>query len=259
MHKTIEKSARERIEGYLSLPVGSRPSCPYFNNRRHGNKSGLRVLRGKGTPEEIAEECEIAGLHTRTAVASLPADKLKEFLVDNGLGVDCSGFAYHVLEAALLERSGKRLSRQIKTHRTGIVGKFLARLRPAENAGVATFADESNSFEIEAAEAVPGDIVVFLGTGKDKTYNHILVIAETEGTKDGLVIRYAHSYAWPSDGKYSHGAREGEISLSADDLRRDDILAGVWNEQGQTGERNYTFASARDAREVSVRRLRCMS
>lgn len=257
MHQTerkIEPRAREIVDGYLALPVGAKPRCPYFNNRRKKVRGGLRVQKGKGSPEEIAEECKIEAVYAKEDISLLSTDKLKAFLVDRDLGVDCSGFAYHVLSAALAERKGKSLAGAMKTRRTGPFGSLVARLRPAENIGVATFADDRNSFEIKASEAEPGDIIVFMGTGPQKTYNHILVITGVAQTDGATRLSYANSYAWPSDGLYGHGVREGEILVHGDDL-----LGGTWKEQGQTGDANYTFASAREAKAVSVRRLRCMA
>jgi len=65
-----------------------------------------------------------------------------------------------------------------------------------------------------------------------------------------LRITYTHSYTWPSDGAYGHGVREGIILI-----KNNSILDGIWKEKDSLGEENYTYTSARDAEEVSVRRL----
>jgi hypothetical protein len=247
----LEGKARVMIDRYLALPFGTKPSCPYFNNKRRKIRSGLRVDKGKGTPEEIAEECTIAAKLARVRISELSTDKLKEFLVEQDLGVDCSGFAYHVLNAYSQERNGKSIQSYIKTKREGIAGKLIAKLRPAENIGVATFADERNSVEVKISELRPSDIIVFLGTGKDKLYNHVLLVTGVECGSDTTRISYAHSYSWPSDGVYNHGVREGDILVHGEDL-----LGGTWKEQGLTGSDNYTFESARNAATVSIRRLK---
>ncbi len=90
-----------------------------------------------------------------------------------------------------------------------------------------------------------------MGTGKDKTYNHILVITGVEKTDNGTHLSYVHSYAWPSDGANNHGVRMGDIIVHGDDL-----LEGTWKEQGRVGSDNYTYLSAKEAKETSVRRLR---
>jgi hypothetical protein len=247
----ISDRARTMIDAYLSLPIGAKPNCPYFNNRRRKIRGSLRVVKGKGTPAELAEECEIDAKLSRVKIAELSTDKLKEFLIANDLGIDCSGFAYHVLNSLSQEKNGKNIQNYIKTLRAGFVGALISRLRPAENIGVSTFAHEKNSSPIKITDAKPGDVIVFLGTGKDKTYNHILVVTGTSRLDSETRISYAHSYAWPSDGTTGHGVREGEILVHGDDL-----LGATWKEKGVTGDENFTYESAKNAKEVSVRRLK---
>ncbi len=254
----ISEKARVVIDAYLALPLPARPNCPYFNNRRRKIRGSLRVVKGKGTPWEIAEECEIDAKFARVKIADLSTDKVKEFLVANDLGIDCSGFAYHVLNALCLERTKKNLQSFVKPLRTGFIGTLLGRLRPAENIGVMAFVHEKNSRVIKISEAKPGDVIIFLDTGKDNLYSHILVITAVEcrdefDDKDNndTRISYVHSYAWPSDGTLGHGVREGEILIHDDNL-----LNATWTEKGLTGGENYTYESARNAREVSVRRLK---
>lgn len=246
----LEGKTRDAIDGYLALPIGARPSCPYFNNKRRHMRGGLRALKGKGSPEEIAEEAEIAAKLSRIDIASLSTDKLKEFLILKDLGVDCSGFAYHVLDAFSREKTGKGLRYQLRPLAKGFVSRLRARLRPAENMGVSSFRDDKNSTEIKVADVRPGDVITFIGTGRDGLYNHILVITGTDKIEGDIRLSYAHSYAWPSDGTTGHGVREGEIIVHGNDL-----LDGTWKEKGAIGAENYTYESAKKAKEVSVRRL----
>lgn len=246
----LSEKARAMVDSYLALPLGGKPPCPYFNNRRRKGRGGLRVLVGKGTPEEIAGEAKIFALQKRVKLDLLSTDKLKEFLCDNDLGVDCSGFAYHVLNSLSQEKTGKSIQSYVRSNRTGVIGSLVAKLRPAENLGANSFRNDRNSTEIKVSDARPGDIVTFIGAGRDKTYNHILVITGVDRLGDDTRLSYAHSYAWPSDGAYGHGVREGDILA-----RGEDLLGGTWKEQGQTGRDNYTFISACEAKEVTLRRL----
>ncbi|HEU0081162.1 MAG TPA: hypothetical protein VFQ72_04060 [Candidatus Paceibacterota bacterium] len=250
----LEGKARAMVDSYLALPLGTKPSCPYFNNRRRRSRSQLRVLRGKGSPAEIAEEAAIEALHARVDANALSTDKLKEFIVSRDLGVDCSGFAYHVLNALCQEKRGKSIQSFMKSNRAGFVGSLVARLRPAENLGVSSFANERNSSPILASQALPGDVVTLIGTGRDGQYNHILVITGVERLESDTRLSYAHSYAWPSDGLYGHGVREGDILVHGPGDAAD-LLAGTWKEQGKVGADNYTHESAKAAKEVSIRRL----
>jgi hypothetical protein len=250
----LEGKARDMIDRYLALPLGAKPSCPYFNNRRRHIRGGLRALKGKGTPEEIAEEAEIMAKLSRTDLSALSTDKLKEFLISKDLGVDCSGFAYHILNSLSQEKTGKSIQAFVRPIAFGIFAKVRAKFRPAENMGVLSFRNDINSAEIKPSEARPGDIVTFIGTGRDKTYNHILVITGVDMIEGDTRISYAHSYAWPSDGTSRHGVREGDILVHGDD-----ILSGTWKEQGEIGTANYTYESAKNAKEVSIRRLKFLA
>ncbi len=248
---TIGENATAMIALYTALPFHVPVPCPYFNNKRRKTRGGLRVLKGKGSPAEIVEEASIFSKLSHAHIETLPSDEVKEFLVENDLGIDCSGFAYHVLDAFAQEKTGKNLTRFMTSIRQGVIGSFLARLRPAENLGVNSFRSDKNSAAITVAEAKAGDVITFIGTGKEKTYNHILVITSLEKNQTETKISYAHSYMWPSDGLYGHGVRTGEIKVTGNDL-----LLGTWTEQGRIGGENYTFESAKNATEVSVRRLK---
>lgn len=239
------------IHDYLALPFGTKPSCPYFNNRRAKIRGSLRVIKGKGTPKEIIEEAEISALYTRVHIETMSKQSLKEFLVEQHLGIDCSGFAYHVLDAHAHETTRRGITNYLCPINSGFVRSIINKLRPAENTGVGTFAHEKNSSVISLADAKPGDIITFIGTGKDHTYNHILIVTTLQRTETSTLITYAHSYTWPSDGLYNHGVRTGTI-----ETKTEDILTGTWTEQGKTGDENYTLQSARTAQAVSLRRLR---
>ncbi|HEY9481124.1 MAG TPA: hypothetical protein VIR98_02760 [Candidatus Paceibacterota bacterium] len=250
----ISGQTRAIIDAYLALPVGAKPSCPYFNNRRRKVRGSLRVLKGKGTPQEIAEEVKIDAKLLHVDIAALSTDKLKEFMVSRDLGVDCSGFAYHVLDAFCRETIGKSISSCVSTLRGGFVGRLIGQLRPAENVGVATFTHEKNSALINASQTRPGDFISMISCGPDKQHNHMLVVTGVEEAETGLRISYAHSIAWPSDGHFGHGVREGEILVKGEDL-----LGGIWKEKGMIGPENTTHQSALGAKEVSVRRLHCLT
>lgn len=250
----LEGKARAMIDRYLALPFGTKPSCPYFNNRRRKNRGGLRVLKGKGSPEEICEEAEILAKLSRVKVNELSTDKLKEFLTAHDIGVDCSGFAYHVFNSLAQEKTNRSIHSYVSSVRSGTLGGLIARLRPAENLGVSSFHADKNSSPINISHARPGDFITMIGTGKEKTYNHIMVITGIEKTEGITRISYAHSYAWPVDGLHNHGVREGDILVHGEDL-----LGGTWKEQNETGNTNHTFESAKSAKQVSVRRLNFLS
>ena len=238
----LSKEAHGVIESYLRLPIGAGAVTPYFNNRRAKIRAGLRALIGKGSPKEIADEARIIALREKVDVKSLDSATLKRFLVDKGLGIDCSGFAYHVLDAESRVRNSKPLKSYLAL-KLSPLRSLLARLRTAEQVSVAVLARDDNSSPVRAKDAQPGDIVTLL----NPEYNHVLVIESSEKTDKNIVLRYVHSYAWPHEGVYGHGVRRGTITLAGDDIMR-----GIWDESGTPVD----FEKIRHIERAEIRRLR---
>ena len=122
--ETLNSHALEIIDRYLNLQIdGVTLTAPYFSNdsfnefkklmrdvdmpeeyykrvnEMYKNKEALYGwYRGKGTPEEIIqatiELIRKFDLNTKNATPQ----GLSEFMKFNGIGIDCSGLVYHVLD-----------------------------------------------------------------------------------------------------------------------------------------------------------------
>ncbi|MEO8637652.1 MAG: hypothetical protein ABI430_01990 [Candidatus Taylorbacteria bacterium] len=253
--RTLTPRALSVMEDYLHLPFPNKNvSCPYYNNKRGSVRAGLRVLVGKGTAHEIAEEIKLISMKEKIDLSHMSDEGLTKMLVEHKIGIDCSGLAYQILNAESISESFGPLKSHLKfPYAKNIVRRLLSRMRPIENTGVRSFAHENNSREIEFARAQPGDYIVLLCTGKEKTYNHILVIYQTDYEEEILkAIHYVHSFAWPTDGRYAHGVRKGAITIT-DPVNP--LADQLWTEQGKTGKENFTHEKAREAMYVSLRRL----
>lgn len=247
----LSPETQKVIEKYLSLPLGAGCSTPYFNNRRKKIRGGLRALVGKGAPEEIAEEAEMFSIKDRAGVKKMESEALKKFLVDHNLGIDCSGFAYHVLDAEIRARNKGNIRTAVRPW-SGFRRRIKHTLRPAENTGVSTFSHSQNSIAVSEDDIDAGDFISLIGTGSEKKYNHMLVVESVETSGEMKEIHYIHSYMWPEDGLYDHGVRRGTISIK----NNSPLIEGVWTEKEKTSKDNYTFVSAQSAKDISIRRLR---
>lgn len=229
-----DSSKAEQLENEPSTPI----NVPYFNNRRKAMAVGLRGAVGKGTPEEIAEEVDLHAQKKHIPVGALTnaldvnsgVPALKKFMVDHGIGIDCSGLVYHLLDAEYIEQKGKSISKSLDfpiLNKSILKIFFLDKLfmkiksymRPAENASVRVFAHSKNSKAINLSEVQPGDIITILNSQTNR--DHILfihrvdynTIASKENVGLPTIIHYTHAIAWPSDGKYNHGVRQGTIQI----------------------------------------------
>src|SRR5258708_5628553 len=96
-------------------------------------------------------------------VNSLTNGSLKKLLVDNNIGIDCSGFAYYILDAVSQASNKGPISKHIKfVNCSGILGRFYCSLRPATSIDVSTLADDANSHEVKPREVEPGDIITMI-------------------------------------------------------------------------------------------------
>ncbi|TAN32506.1 hypothetical protein EPN28_04650 [Patescibacteria group bacterium] len=278
MPNTLSPSALRTINDYLSLPFrgAGNVRCPYFNNARRGRRGQLSVLVGKGSPRDIAEEAQIISLqyhkqlfdhegcclHHRQSGAppggggeqhgagEEVARDIRKFLIDNGLGVDCSGFVTRVLAQHFLETKNVNLLKRLRVVSPARFWRWLvAKLRPMENISVSTYASDENTEKVKLENARAGDVIVMLRTGQRRDRNHILIITET----DGGFIRYGCARAWGCEGKYGHGVSEGFIRLVNP---KAGLLGQEWVELGKTGEANETFLEAKQAKTLEIRRLK---
>ena len=268
MNTGLSPNALKTIHDYLNLPfVGiSGARCPYFNNARLGQRGQLKVLIGKGSPEEIAEEAKIISTQYRknifdkngvlNAHIDHPAEHeqaecIRQFLVDNNLGVDCSGFVTNVLQKHFAETAGVDLAKKLfVTSKKNFLRWIIGRLRPVEQISVAVYANEKNTMIINDLRMIqPADLIILLKTGPNKNHNHILLVEEVGENK----IRYAHARAWSSDGKYGHGVSQGIIIIT--DPKKG-LLEQAWEEKGKIGEDNETYLEAKQADILEIRRIK---
>lgn len=237
--KTLTREALQVIDSYQNLSIGKHKIlCPYFNNRRSGVRGALRVLIGKGTPQEIEEEAVLFALREKIDLDSLNEEELKKFLIYHNLGIDCSGFIYHILDAELGGLKKHLKHPWIKNP----LRKLIAKLRVVENTGVSTFNNDVNTTEIKLSDVQPGDMIVMMNTGLKNDLHHILIVHEVSES----LIKYSHSFQFTTDGQYNHGIKQGEIKITKPNKN---ILEQEWSEI-------ETFNHAKMAKELKIGRLK---
>jgi hypothetical protein len=269
----LSPSAEKTIDKYFALPFDGVENvrCPYFNCSRKNYRGQIRGLIGKGSPEEIVEEAKILSIqyhhglfdkeghcciHGDDCRAGVPAEAIRHFLIDNDIGIDCSGFAAYVLLAHFKEARHVNIAGKFFFWpRKNFIRRLIAKLRPIENMSVKVFAKNENTDKlfdgrgaVDFHKIIPGDIVIMLETGPRKTRNHILVVTACDGT----TVEYVHARAWSIEGKYGHGIARGKISVVKPG---GNLLEQTWTELEKTNEHNETFWEARDANVLEIRRI----
>ena len=254
--KTLSNRALSVIDQYLNFKVGTAVcSVPYFNNKTVKARAALAVNVGKGSPKEIFEEVQALLIKSHVTTESLSSDSLKKVLTDNNIGIDCSGFAYYVLNAESEETGKGSLDKHLSfVQASNFFRRMLASIHPVKNTGVATFADNKNSMPIDLKAIQPGTLIVMLGVSQGETLtddrDHILVIHQVEYQNFiPYKLHYSHAVAYPEDGIYGTGIKQGTIEIT--DITKP-ITEQIWNENGKQGTSNRIFIRAQAAHVVVI-------
>lgn len=243
MTKTLPKQALAMIEAYKNLNLGDKKvQCPYRMNT-DGTRVGLKVFLGKGLPTEIEEEAVLIAKRDKIDLSHLSVEGIREFLRENGLGVDCSG-----LIANILNVSDKQRVKKLATRVAGnIIRRFLAGLRPVENLSVEGLTHPENSLKCKQwHDVLPGDMI------RTRNGKHALLIKEIEYTDSEKLraITYVHS---TNAYGITSGVREGRIEITNLEHSLEDQK---WLEIDETSKRNITHEGLLDGETNGVYRLR---
>lgn len=252
--KFINEKSIEVINQYTNFKIGKAVcSIPYYNNRHSGGRAKLRVEIGKGSPKEIFDEIEQLCVSQKININDFTNESLKKFLVDNDIGIDCSGYAYYVYNSLSQSLNKGSLDKNIKfTDSKGLLGKLRGMIRPVENTNVETLANNKNSKQIKISDIQVGDMITMLKNSGQGQRNHILIIYQVEYQNfKPIKIHYTHSIAWPSHGEYNHGVKNGTIEVIDSEKS---IIDQRWIEDEKIGDENYTFSSAKNS-ITEIRRL----
>ncbi len=253
--KTLSPEALAVIDGYLNFRIGAAScSVPYYNNKTLRSRSALNALVGKGTRKEISDEAETLVFKSRIKPDALTGEALKKLLADQNIGIDCSGLAYHVLDAEGKAQGRGALKKRLAfLHADGLKGFIASKMHPARLTDVATLADDRNSRPVELHEIAAGDMITMMTSIDGGERNHILIIHKIGF--DGAVpkkISYTHAVAYPEDGLYGSGVKQGEIEVNRPG---EALLDQRWIEGGKEGAENRIFRRAQSSR-TEIRRLK---
>ncbi len=257
----LSTDADRMIGSYIDFRIGNaRTGIPYFNNKIGRARGGERARVGKGSPKDILEELEIILVKGHVAKDSLSDEALKKILVDNNLGIDCSGFAYYVLDSENRARGHGHINRRMTFLKgKNPVAKMFSYLRPAQNCDVRAFASDMNSRIIALKNAQAGDIITMIDSGdasERAERNHIIVITEVvQESGETKSLSYAHAIAYPEDGLYGSGVKQGKIDIA---YAGEALTKQLWSESGSPDKAKRIFERAL-ASTTELRRLKWLS
>lgn len=231
--KKIPVELQNFIDKYFHLDiVGKKVICPYFINKKGGflNKP---VFAGKGDPLEI--EVAAANLFKHIDLMDKDEEFIRSQMVENYLGVDCSGLVYQIYNKWLrdIENKGELKNYLSKTHSLN-PRKLVSRLiKPQSSVSADMFTSGPISKKVDVKDIRPGDLIRTRG-GK-----HVLFITEVEYENDipkKIIFVNSATYYKRS------GVRYGEIILD-ESL---DLLKSEWRDNDPNEDINYAYKGFRE-------------
>lgn len=208
---TLPESAKKVIEEYSHLPLGGKQIiCPYFINPKT-QRAGLRVLIGKGDPGEISREVKVHAQLKGIDLSKLSASEIRQFMMDNHIGIDCSGLVSHVYNFWLKQEGKNPLITYLKFKNNSWLQKLKRTLRPVEQIGANTLTNSDNTKPINNINEIrPGDFIRSKGLRKNS--HHIMIVSEVTMIDNNVnEIEYIHSIKGYNE---ENGLRFGKIIIS---------------------------------------------
>lgn len=183
---TAPKEVLELIEEYRCLKICSKcVNTPYFINTLH--RHDLRSLVGKGLPEEIQNEVLIWAKLRGIDICKLSESEIRNFMQKEGIGIDCSGFVYHVLDRWAKVSYNRSISKFLK-YPEGLKTRLAVWIRPAINTSADTMTNNVNTEGVSLKDVRPGDLLRLKALTRG---DHIAIVVEVKlknDTPDEIVI-----------------------------------------------------------------------
>ncbi len=213
MIEKLPDTTQNFINEYLNLPLGGKKvRCPYYiNTKKFRQRMGLRVLIGKGTPEEIKTESLIYEKLRKVNFNEMSSKEIRDFLIKCRIGIDCSGFVSHILDNLLTSQTKKHIWKYLKWPKMNLYKTIARILRPIENISAWMLTNDENSYKIKDLNNIhPGDLIRSVGL-EDQSY-HVMIIIEVL-RENGKIksFKYANSTRWYKD---QNGVRIGEVIIT---------------------------------------------
>lgn len=225
----VSKRLREIASRYMSMDLGViRVNCPYWMNK---TRDGKVVVRGRGNGKGTAEEIRQALMQSLGNILSstkITQEYIQKMAKRNKIGIDCSGFAYRILDEIIKEVKGQRLD----TVFPGGINKTNANLLTSENVSISIPC---------AIDIKPADLIRMNG-GK-----HIALVVEN----DGKNIHYIHSSHRYTSIK---GAHEENIKIIEPNQN---LASQLWLEKTPDGQ-NFGKKYFNPENSDAVRRLKIL-
>jgi len=189
---------------YLNFQVkGKKVNIPYcivkppnekYEQYHMGRTDKYLNYAGKGTPEQIKKSLLIAAKKRNFDLDKASAERIAEFMEKEGIGIDCSGYVYNILNAYLKKAKGVFLGQNILRY-PGLLGKierFLLQKNRVRRVSGTTLTSNLNTIKIyKVKDILPGDMLRLTHTHWSGKHPALILNL----TKDEILYTHCSEYS----------------------------------------------------------------
>lgn len=214
-----EIALQQRLNDYLHFVIDDKEvPIPYILEPSRWNFS---KSSGKGSPEMLYKEVFAVINQKGLQTSALTSSDIYKLMKEHRIGIDCSGFAYHLLDAYLLAEKHKSLS-DVLLRFLGIKGffeKFILQFQRFRRINAATLTSKLNCNEIINLNNIQiGDLIRM---SVKKEADHVLIITNVIRDENNLIVKieYAQSSGQNTQDRGPHlgGIQIADINKSLKD------------------------------------------
>lgn len=253
MNNLFYQLASEYIDFEIAGKKILMPYCivdlPYDRTKHPmGRTDKSHNYAGKGTPKQIEEVLVETAKRKAFDLQKAKPQEITRFMIYHGIGIDCSGFVYNILDTYLKRTKQVSLAKYIYRY-PGIVGKLenlLLRKNRVRRSSAETLTNSLNTITIDKVKDIqPGDMIRL--THSDWPGKHIAIIVDIN---KGYI-----TYAMASEYMKIRGVHFGKIKILDNNKG---LEKQYWLEKTYEGN-DYRIDAYDPQRGDSVRRLRLFS
>jgi hypothetical protein len=231
--RKIPDELQSFIDKYFKLKIKElEVICPYFINSSMGIMR-KPVFAGKADPFEI--ESTANELLANKVYATKTPELIRQDMIEEGLGIDCSGLVYQIYNKWLQDILHKgELKDYLPKINSFNPRKILSRrLKPESSVSADMFTSEPISEKINVKDICPGDLIRTRG-GK-----HVLFVIEVEYDNDQpKKVTFVNSATYYK----RNGIRFGEITFTIDL----NLISADWDDNDPNEPVNYAYKGYRE-------------
>lgn len=253
----LPQLSQDMIDNYFKLKIGNKIiSTPYYINEKYDEKHKKaypissdvsrfkkrtitnRALVGKGSPKDIENIVHKYATRDDFNLQTASISEIREFMMIQGIGIDCSGFVVWVLNEAYMQKQNQPIWKFLE-FKKNLLRKILILLRPVENISVQVLGQNSRRVT-DISTIQPGDLIISWSS------SHVLLVSKVTFGKNKKPISFEYINATWWYGK-ENGVRRGIVKIVQP---KGMLKEQLWLDDVDDKKKNWTYEGIKNGSQL---------